>query len=63
MQTGKIMNRVMDDSNQVGALVTVFSLFMSSLILMVTILSIMFSVNVTLTLWILLGIPITIVLY
>ncbi len=62
MQTGKIMNRVMDDSNQAGALVTVFSLFMSSLILMVTILSIMFSVNVTLTLWILLGIPITIVL-
>ena len=62
MQTGKIMNRVMDDSNQAGALVTVFSLFMSSLILMLTILSIMFSVNVTLTLWILLGIPITIVL-
>ncbi|MBS85832.1 MAG: hypothetical protein CME83_04685 [Candidatus Heimdallarchaeota archaeon] len=62
MQTGKIMNRVMDDSNQAGALVTVFSLFMSSLILMVTILSIMFSVNVTLTLWILLGIPITIIL-
>ena len=62
IQTGKIMNRVMDDSNQAGALVTVFSLFMSSLILMVTILSIMFSVNVTLTLWILLGIPITIVL-
>ena len=62
MQTGKIMNRVMDDSNQAGSLVTVFSLFMSSLILMVTILSIMFSVNVTLTLWILLGIPITIVL-
>lgn len=62
MQTGKIMNRVMDDSNQAGSLVTVFSLFMSSLILMVTILSIMFSVNVSLTLWILLGIPITIVL-
>ena len=62
IQTGKIMNRVMDDSNQAGALVIVFSLFMSSLILMVTILSIMFSVNVTLTLWILLGIPITIVL-
>ena len=62
MQTGKIMNRVMDDSNQACSLVTVFSLFMSSLILMITILSIMFSVNVTLTLWILLGIPITIVL-
>jgi ATP-binding cassette subfamily B protein len=57
MSTGRIMSRVMDDSNRMGQLVNIFASFFSSLILIFVMIGIMFNVNVKLTLWILLIIP------
>jgi ABC-type multidrug transport system fused ATPase/permease subunit len=61
METGKVMNRVMDDSNQAGNLINVFATFFSSLTLIVVMLGIMFSVNGTMTWWILGSIPVIVV--
>ncbi|OLS29335.1 MAG: putative ABC transporter ATP-binding protein [Candidatus Heimdallarchaeota archaeon LC_2] len=57
MATGKIMSRVMDDSNRMGNLINIFASFFSSLTLIFVMIAIMFNINTTLTLWILLIIP------
>ncbi|MCE7733485.1 MAG: ABC transporter ATP-binding protein [Candidatus Heimdallarchaeota archaeon] len=57
MATGKIMSRVMDDSNRMGQLINIFASFFSSVILIFVMIGIMFTINVKLTLWILLIIP------
>ncbi|MFV2015548.1 MAG: ABC transporter transmembrane domain-containing protein, partial [Candidatus Heimdallarchaeota archaeon] len=57
MATGKIMSRVMDDSNRMGQLINVFASFFSSVTLIFVMIAIMFNINAKLTLWILLIIP------
>lgn len=57
MSTGRIMSRVMDDSNRMGQLVNIFASFFSSLLLIFVMIGIMFNIDVKLTLWILLIIP------
>lgn len=60
MQTGRIMNRVMDDSNQAGNLINIFASFLSSVALIIVILTIMFSINPRLAGSIVLIIPVII---
>ncbi|MHA2254028.1 MAG: ABC transporter transmembrane domain-containing protein, partial [Candidatus Kariarchaeaceae archaeon] len=62
MATGRIMSRVMDDSNRMGNLINIFASFLSSLSLVFVMLAILFSVHVKLTFWILLTFPIIIVI-
>lgn len=57
MATGRIMSRVMDDSNRMGQLINIFASFFSSITLIFVMIAIMFSINTNLTLWILLIIP------
>ncbi len=57
MSTGRIMSRVMDDSNRMGNLISIFASFFSSLTLIFVMIAIMFNINLGLTLWILLIIP------
>ncbi|MCY3414292.1 MAG: ABC transporter ATP-binding protein [Candidatus Heimdallarchaeota archaeon] len=56
-QTGKLMSRVMDDSNRFGNLINIFAGFASSLVLIMVMVGILFSVNVKLTLLILATFP------
>jgi ABC-type multidrug transport system fused ATPase/permease subunit len=57
MATGKIMSRVMDDSNRMGNLINIFASFFSSISLIFVMVAILFSINVKLTFWILLTFP------
>ena len=57
MATGRIMSRVMDDSNRMGQLINIFASFFSSVTLIFVMIAIMFNINTRLTLWILLIIP------
>lgn len=60
-QTGKIMNRVLDDSNRMGNLIVIFASFTSSLLLIIVMIAILISINVKLTLLILLSFPFLII--
>jgi len=60
-QTGKLMSRIMDDSNRMGNLITAFASFMSSIVLVVVMLGILFSIHVKLTFLILLSFPLVII--
>jgi ATP-binding cassette, subfamily B, bacterial len=62
MQTGRVMNRVMDDSNQAGSLINIFASFVSSVSFIVIVLSIMFSLNISLAVGILLILPLLILI-
>ena len=57
MSTGRIMSRVMDDTNRMGNLINIFASFFSSLTLILVMIGIMFSINIKLTFFILLIIP------
>ncbi len=57
MATGKIMSRVMDDSNRMGNLINIFASFLSALSLIFVMVAILFNINVKLTFWILLTFP------
>ncbi len=61
-QTGKLMNRIMDDSNRMGNLITTFASFFSSIVLVTVMLTIMFNINIKLTFLILLAFPLVIVI-
>jgi ATP-binding cassette subfamily B protein len=62
MSTGRIMSRVMDDSNRMGQLINIFASFFSSLTLIFVMIGIMFGIDLILTLWILLIIPIIVII-
>jgi ATP-binding cassette subfamily B protein len=62
MSTGRIMSRVMDDSNRMGQLINIFASFFSSLTLVFVMIGIMFGIDVALTLWILLIVPLLIII-
>lgn len=60
--TGKIMSRVMDDSNRMGNLIIIFASFLSSVSLIFVMVAILLNINVKLTIWILLTFPLMIVI-
>lgn len=60
-QTGKLMSRIMDDSNRMGNLITSFASFFSSIILVIVMFTILFTTHVKLTFLILLAFPLVIV--
>lgn len=60
-QTGKLMSRIMDDSNRMGNLITSFASFFSSIVLVIVMFTILFTTHVKLTFLILLAFPLVIV--